>query len=134
MKFCKFLPLQWLGLEEELHKDLALLQEPRTGRPRDRDSAGAGPPVLATLSPCRGRRLGPCWRGGWASPLDDRAGSRERRRSCSDSLEEVGEVRGSWGLQGCKRALGLVEMSRCSGQGPCKVEAVHSLPPSYFHC
>ena len=60
MKFCKFLPLQWLGLEEELHKDLALLQEPRTGRPRDRDSAGAGPPVLATLSPCRGRRLGPC--------------------------------------------------------------------------
>ena len=119
-----------MGLEEGPHKDLA-----PQGKHRDRTPgyADAELQVLETLSPSRGTRQGPGGRGGWAS-LPRRAGSRERRRRCWDSWGAAEGARGSWGLQGCKRALGLVEMSRCSGQGPCKVEAVHSLPPSYFHC
>ena len=133
MRCMAYLPLLWLGPEEGLHKDLAL-----QGKHIDPVYADAGLQVLATLNPWRGRRPGPCGRVGWVSPLH-RAGSRERRMRCfSDSWVAAEGARGSWGLPGCKRAWERVGTSRCLGQAPCRVGAVHNLPPSYSssssHC
>jgi len=120
-------PLLWSGLEEGLHKDLAL-QGKHIGRALA--YADAGLQVLATLNPCPGKRPGPGGTADWVS-LRHRAGSRERRRRCLDSWGAAEGARGSWGLPGCKRAWGRVGTSRCLGQAPCRVGEAHSLPPSY---